>query len=128
MGNRPSLAPVSTRGFRKANSVETGFAVGHYGVCEFFIRVEFESQPSQACDLFIFVGSRSFFYEADEVVAAGGDFGEPEMSGRVGSGCAESRESGVFCLEPGQCFFRTVGLSAGSRATTFQRPIRSSWV
>ena len=35
------------------------------------------------------MGSRSFFYEADEVVAAGGDFGEPEMSGRVGSGCAE---------------------------------------
>jgi hypothetical protein len=60
------------------------------------------------------VGSRSFFYEADEVVAAGGDFCEPEMSGRVGSGCAEIGNEAFFCLEPGQRFLRAIGRSAWS--------------
>jgi len=58
------------------------------------------------------VGSRSFFYEADEIVAPGGDFGEPEMSGGVGSGRAEIGSQAFFCLEPGQRLLRAIGRSA----------------
>lgn len=45
------------------------------------------------------MGARSFFEEADEVVAVGGDFGEPEMSDGVGSGCVEVGEPAVFPSE-----------------------------
>lgn len=36
------------RFLEKAGSAEAGFAVGHYEVCEFFARVEFDNQPGQA--------------------------------------------------------------------------------
>ena len=72
------------------------------------------------------MGARSFFDETDGVVASGGDFGEPEMSGLVGSGCAEVGSQRLFHLKPSQCFFRTVGLNAGNRANKFLGPRRSS--
>ena len=62
--------------------------------------------------MFFFVGARSFFDPADDVIAPGGDFGEPEMSGRVGSGCAEIGNEAFFCLEPGQRLLRAIGRSA----------------
>ena len=34
----------------------------------------------------------------------GGDFGKPEMSGRVGSSCAEVGDQPFFHLKPSQCF------------------------
>ena len=76
--------------------------------------------------LFFFVGARSFFEEADEVVAVGGDFGEPEMSGGVGLVVWRLGGEAFFCLEPGQRLLWAVGLSAWSRATTFLEPRRSS--
>ena len=65
------------------------------------------------------MGSRSLFDQADEVLAAGGDRGTPEMSGGVVSSYAEVGNQPFFHLKPSQCFFKTVGLSAWSRATTF---------
>ena len=62
--------------------------------------------------LFFFVRPRSFFDQADEIVAAGRDFGEPEMSGRVGSGCAKIGNEACFCPEPGQRLLWAIGRSA----------------
>jgi hypothetical protein len=76
--------------------------------------------------MFFLVGSRSLFDQAEDVITPDGDFGKPEMSGEVGSGCAEVGDQPFFHLKPSQCFFRTVGLSAWSRATTFLEPRRSS--
>ena len=58
------------------------------------------------------MGSRSFFDQADDVVAPGGNFGEPEMSGGVGSGRAEIGNQPLFRLEPGQCIVQAVGQRA----------------
>ena len=74
------------------------------------------------------MGGRSFFDEAEDVISPGGDFGESEMSGGVVSSYAEVGNQAFFHLKPSQCFFKTVGLSAWSRATTFLEPIRSSSV
>ena len=59
------------------------------------------------------MGSRSFFDQADEVVVPGGDLGEPEMSGRVSSGCAEVGGQPFLRLKLSQCLVCAVGLSAG---------------
>lgn len=45
------------------------------------------------------MGARSFFDEADDVVAPGWDFGKPEMSGGVSSGCAEVGRATVSASE-----------------------------
>ena len=86
--------------WKKAGSTKAGFAVGHHEICEFFARVEFDDQPGQACLPFFLAGSRSLFDQADEIVAPGGNLGEPEMSGRVGSGCAEIENQPLFHLKP----------------------------
>ena len=48
--------------------------------------IDSQTSPTQA---FFLARSCSFFDQGDEVVAPGGDFGEPEMSGEVGPGGAE---------------------------------------
>ena len=96
------------------SSAQTSFAVGHYEICGFLTRIEIDNQPGQSYELLILVCARSLFDQADEVVATGGNFGEPEMSGGVGSGCPEIGSQPFFCQEPGQCLVGAVGLSAWS--------------
>ena len=75
--------------WKNAGSAKAGFAVGYYEVCEFLpASSSITSQARPVCCSSLW-GARSFFDETDDVVAPGGDFGEPEMSGGVGSGCAE---------------------------------------
>ena len=71
------------------------------------------------------MGSRSFFDQTDEVVVPGGDLGEPEMSGRVSSGCAEVGGATVSASEA-ESMPRVCSRSeCGSRVSKFLKPIRS---
>ena len=95
-------------------SAKVGFAVGHHEICHFLTRIEIEDQPGQPCELLILVRSRSLFDQADDVVAPGGNLGEPEMSGGVGSGCAEVGGQPFFHLKPSQRLVCAIGRSVWS--------------
>ena len=70
-------------------SAEASFAVGHDEICGFLTCLEFYHQPGQPRQSFFLVCARSSFNLTDDVVASGRNLCEPEMSGGVGSGCAE---------------------------------------
>ena len=70
---------------RGGRLAEAAFAIGDHQVCRLFISIKLKGQPGDPHRSLILMSATTALEQTDHVIAACGNFCEPEVTGRVGA-------------------------------------------